>query len=87
MSRSKWKGPYVNFKHLGSFNTLNKKKSAILVSRNSSIVPKFVGYTFKVHTGNTFVEVIVTREMISHKFGEFAPTRKVFAFKKKKKKR
>lgn len=83
MKRSKWKGPYVELKN---FEKLNKKKS-ILISRNSSIIPKFLGYNFKVYKGNSFVEVIVTKDMLGHKFGEFAETRKVFMFKKKRKKK
>lgn len=87
MSKSKWKGPYVNFKYLKSFDFLdNKKKLVLLISRDSVIIPKFLGYTFKVHTGNSFVELLVTKEMIGHKFGEFVMTRAVFNFKKKKKK-
>lgn len=83
MKRSKWKGPYVNLKN---FEKLNKKK-AILISRNSSIIPKFLGYNFTVYKGNSFVEVIVTKDMLGHKFGEFAETRKEFMFKKKRKKK
>jgi len=83
MKRSKWKGPYVNLKN---FEKLDKK-NLILISRNSSIIPKFLGYNFKVYTGNAFVEVIVTKDMLGHKFGEFAETRKVFMFKKKRKKK
>lgn len=87
MSRSKWKGPYVELKVLKSFKKVNKKKLILAVSRNSSIIPKFIGSNFKVHTGNSYVEVTVVKEMVGHKFGEFSATRKPFSFKKKKKKR
>lgn len=80
MKRSKWKGVYVKPENY-------KKPSTYLkVSRNSSIVPKFLGQTFKIHNGKSFKEVIVTKEMLGHKFGEFSKTRLDFTFKKKKKK-
>jgi small subunit ribosomal protein S19 len=86
MSRSKWKGPFINFKNLESFNLSYKKNLIFLMSRNSLIIPKFVGHTFKVHSGNSFVEIQIVKEMVNHKFGEFISTRKNFSFKKKKKK-
>ncbi len=44
-------------------------------SRRTTILPQFVGLTFGVHNGNKHVPVVVTEDMIGHKFGEFAPTR------------
>jgi len=38
-------------------------------------LPQFVGLTFGVHNGHKHVPVLVTEDMIGHKFGEFAPTR------------
>lgn len=86
MSRSKWKGPYVNLNYLNNVNSHNKKKS-ILISRNSSVIPKFINKEFEVHTGNSYTKILITTEMIGHKFGEFVATRKTFIFKKKKKKK
>jgi len=43
-------------------------------ARRSQIAPEFVGYTFLVHTGNKFDEVIVNEDMVGHRLGEFAPT-------------
>jgi small subunit ribosomal protein S19 len=37
-----------------------------------------------VHTGNNFVTLKVTNDMLGHKFGEFASTRR-YGVKKKKK--
>ena len=34
-----------------------------------------VGLTFGVHNGNKHVPVLVSEDMVGHKFGEFAPTR------------
>jgi ribosomal protein S19 len=51
------------------------------------IVPHHVGNTYRVHTGKTFVNVQIQEEMIGHKFGEFASTRKKAVHKKKTKKK
>jgi small subunit ribosomal protein S19 len=83
MSRSKWKGPYISKKCL---NEAQQKKNYIkpIVSRNTTILPQFIEQTFEVYNGKKFSEILVTEEMIGHKFGEFSPTRKRFLFKKKK---
>jgi ribosomal protein S19 len=78
MTRSKWKGPYFQNKQLK-----NKKQKNILY-KNSEIVPNFVGKTFQIYNGKSYVEVLVTSDMIHHKFGEFVFTRGKFSFKKKK---
>ena len=44
-------------------------------SRRSTILPQFVGLNFGVHNGQKFIPVLVTEDMVGHKFGEFAPTR------------
>lgn len=45
-------------------------------SRSSTIFPEMVGYTFGVHNGKSHLPVQVVEEMVGHKLGEFAPTRK-----------
>lgn len=87
MNRSNWKGPYVDPKYLKNINQLKKKHLSLKMSRNSDIIPKFVGLTFKIHNGITYKKLIVTKEMIGHKFGEFSFTRGKFSFKKKKSKK
>jgi small subunit ribosomal protein S19 len=47
-------------------------------SRRSTIIPQFVGLTFGVYNGKKFVPVLVTEDMIGHRFGEFSPTRSFF---------
>ena len=44
-------------------------------SRRSTIIPQFVGLTFGVYNGKKFIPVLVTENMVGHKFGEFSPTR------------
>jgi small subunit ribosomal protein S19 len=87
MSRSNWKGPYVNSEYLKNVDLLKKKHTILEMSRNSEITPKFLGLTFKVHNGKSYTEISITEEMVGHKFGEFSPTRAKFSFKKKKSKK
>lgn len=83
MKRSKWKGLFTKPEIYSDQIDTNVKK----ISRNFSIIPKFVGQTFKIHNGKIFKEITVTKEMLGHKFGEFLKTRVEFEFKKKKKKK
>lgn len=86
MSRSKWKGPYIQTTLIKQSNT-NQTSQKYIASRNSEIVPKFLGLTFNVHNGKSYSEITVVDEMIGHKFGEFIFTRSKFYFKKKKTKK
>ena len=79
MARSLKKGPYVFDRLLSRVRDMNKtgKKSVIKTwSRRSTIYPDFVGHTFGVHNGKDFIPVYVTEDMVGHKLGEFAMTRK-----------
>ena len=79
MARSLKKGPYIDFRLEKKVDTMNEsgKKSVIKTwSRRSMISPDFVGHTFAVHNGNKFIPVFVTENMVGHKLGEFAPTRR-----------
>ena len=53
-----------------------KKEVIKTWSRRSTIFPDFIGLTFAVHNGKDFIPVYVTEEMVGHKLGEFALTRK-----------
>ncbi len=78
MGRSLKKGPFVDEKLLRKVERMQEqgiKEPIRTWSRRSTIVPEFVGHTFLVHNGKTFVRVYVTEEMVGHKLGEFAPTR------------
>jgi len=81
MTRSKWKGPYINILHLSK---LKKNHNNLIAPRNCEITPKCVGLTFRTHNGKNYTEVTVTDEMVGHKFGEFSSTRSRFTLKKKK---
>ena len=79
MARSIKKGPYVFDRLLTKVQKLNEtgKKEVIKTwSRRSTIFPDFIGHTFAVHNGKEFIPVYVTEDMVGHKLGEFALTRK-----------
>ena len=78
MSRSVWKGPFVDGYLLKKAETTRASGRNEVVktwSRRSTILPQFVGITFGVYNGHKFLPVLVTENMVGHKFGEFAPTR------------
>jgi small subunit ribosomal protein S19 len=78
MARSSKKGPYVDEKLLikVSKSSMSARKEPIKTwARASQIPPEFVGHTFLVHNGRTFIEVFVNEAMVGHRLGEFAPTR------------
>jgi len=78
MARSLKKGPFVEWKILDKIDRMNDsgaKKPIKTWSRRSTITPDFVGHTFNVHNGKTFIPVFVTENMVGHKLGEFSPTR------------
>ncbi len=79
MSRSLKKGPYTFgrlLKRVRALNETGKKEVIKTWSRRSTIYPEFVGHTFAVHNGREFIPVYVTEDMVGHKLGEFALTRK-----------
>jgi small subunit ribosomal protein S19 len=78
MGRSLKKGPYVDerlFERVQRMEQRGQKDTLKTWSRRCDIVPEFVGHTFMVHNGKTFVRVYVTEDMVGHKLGEFSPTR------------
>ena len=79
MSRSVKKGPFIEKSLLKKVNEMNKvsdKKMIKTYSRCSTIIPDMVGNTISVYNGKSWVPVYVTENLVGHKLGEFAPTRK-----------
>lgn len=81
MSRSKWKGPFIHFKFLK--NKFLKNKLFKVWSRNSFILSSFINFKFLIHCGKTFKNLIITREKIGYKLGEFCTTRAKYFHKNK----
>lgn len=93
MGRAAWKGPYVAVSLLqkvitmakrnpewwsqGRFQGIRSPEVINTTSRASTILPDFLRCKFGIHNGMTFMPLEVTEAMIGHRFGEFAPSRKV----------
>ena len=78
MTRAVWKGPFVHPSLLKKIDKLKDnptKKPIKTWSRNSTIIPDFVGHSFMIHNGKSFIPITISEEMVGHKLGEFAPTR------------
>ncbi len=78
MSRSLKKGPFTDEKLLAKVRKAGPgSKTPIKTwSRASTITPEMVGFTFAVHNGKLFINVVAVENMVGHKLGEFSPTRK-----------
>ena len=79
MARSIKKGPFVDeslMKKIVKLNESTKREVVKTWSRRSTIFPDFIGHTIAVNNGREFIPVYITEEMVGHKLGEFALTRK-----------
>jgi small subunit ribosomal protein S19 len=79
MARSVRKGPYVEASLLKKVQELNDTGAKRIIrtwSRRSMVTPDMVGHTLHVHNGKLFMPVFITENMVGHRLGEFAPTRK-----------
>ena len=78
MSRSLKKGPFIDPKLLKKVQSLKAGDKTVIKtwSRSSTISPDLVGKTIGVHNGKLHIPVYVIEDMVGHKLGEFALTRK-----------
>jgi len=78
MARSLKKGPFVDQKLVKKIKALSRRSKEVIKtwSRSSTISPEMVGYTIGVHNGKEHIPVFITEDMVGHKLGEFALTRK-----------
>jgi small subunit ribosomal protein S19 len=79
MSRSLKKGPYVDVKLLRKIEAMNQTGRKVVLktwSRDSTIFPQMVGHTIAVHNGRQHVPIYIAENMVGHKLGEFAETRR-----------
>src|ERR1700749_598397 len=78
MTRSVWKGPFVDgylLKKEEGYRSSGPKDWIKTWSLLSTILPQFVGITFGVYNGHKHIPVLVTEDMVGHKLGEFSPPR------------
>lgn len=78
MSRSLKKGPYIDERLLKKLGKIRVGDKTVVKtwSRDSVITPEMVGFTIGVHNGKLHIPVLIVEDMVGHKLGEFAPTRK-----------
>ena len=78
MSRSVWKGPFVDpslIKKVEKQKSHSSPKPIKTWSRRSTIIPEFIGVSFLIYNGKKFIPIKISDEMVGHKLGEFSPTR------------
>ena len=78
MSRSVWKGPFVDPSLIRKVDKLKdqiNKPPIKTWSRKSTIIPEFIGFSFLIHNGKKFITIKISEEMVGHRLGEFSPTR------------
>ena len=78
MSRSIWKGPFVDpslIKKVEKLKNQTNKTPIKTWSRKSTIIPEFIGVSFLIYNGKKFIPIKISEEMVGHKLGEFSPTR------------
>ena len=78
MSRSVWKGPFVDPSLLKKVEKLKGQTNTPPIktwSRKCTIIPEFVGHSFLIYNGKKFIPIKISDEMVGHKLGEFSPTR------------
>lgn len=79
MSRSLKKGPYINLRLLNKIKNLRPGDKSTVIKvwdRAATITPEMVGITLGVHNGKTHLPIYIVENMVGHRLGEFAPTRK-----------
>ena len=78
MSRSIWKGPFVDPSLIKKVEKLKNQSNPTPIktwSRKSTIIPEFIGISFLIYNGKKFIPIKISEEMVGHKLGEFSPTR------------
>jgi small subunit ribosomal protein S19 len=79
VSRSLKKGPFIDARLQEKISKLNASKDKRVIrtwARASTIFPEMVGHTVAVHDGSKHVPVFISENMVGHRLGEFAPTRR-----------
>ena len=71
MSRAKWKGSYIHYNYLKKPQLPSLK----IWKRNSIIPESLIGSFVSIYNGNKFKKIMITREKVGFKFGEFSFTR------------
>lgn len=83
MSRVSWKPLYI---HSDFINQKNANASEIILYNRATVITKqMIGTKIQIYNGIKFFPLTISSDMLGHRVGEFAPTRKKPLFKKTKK--
>jgi small subunit ribosomal protein S19 len=74
MARSKWKIPHFNIDL--NKKILSKENNIKTRARNAVILEEHVGLTIYIYNGLQYIKTLITKDMVNHKFGEYAHSRK-----------
>ncbi|EDU40024.1 RpsS Ribosomal protein S19 [Pyrenophora tritici-repentis] len=85
-ARSVWKGPNIVALPIVQKKAGERVPPIKTQARSATILPNFVGLKFQIHNGKSYSDLTITEDMVGHKLGEFAPTRKQFTYKQTKNK-
>jgi len=81
MSRSSWKPLFLDNELYNQKD--NKEKDIYIYNRASVITKQMLGLRIHIYNGFKFYFIIISSDMVGHRFGEFSPTRKKPIIKKK----
>ncbi|KAF2120607.1 hypothetical protein BDV96DRAFT_641272 [Lophiotrema nucula] len=85
-ARSVWKGPNIVPLPIVKPKAGEKVPPIKTQARSATILPSFVGLKFQIHNGKNYLDLTISEDMVGHKLGEFASTRKNFTYKQTKNK-
>lgn len=83
MSRVSWKPLFLHPEFMHQQNKNLSQEEVVLFNRATVITKQMIGLKFQIYNGIRFFPLTVTTDMLGHRVGEFAPTRKKPIPKKK----
>lgn len=83
MSRVSWKPLFLHPEFMLQQKKVKTQEEVVLFNRATVITKQMIGIKFQIYNGMRFFPILVTSDMIGHRVGEFAPTRKKPLPKKK----
>lgn len=83
MSRVSWKPLFLHPEFMSQQKKNLTHEEVVLFNRATVITKQMIGLKFQIYNGIRFFPITVTTDMLGHRVGEFAPTRKKPIPKKK----
>lgn len=75
-ARRKLKRGFTDTEKITLAKLAKKKNNVETHCRDIVVLPSMVGLTIKIHQGKEFFPVLIQEEMIGHRLGEFAQSRR-----------